>query len=67
MALEPSPDSSLIGQTFENKFRIIRLIGRGGMGEVFEAEHTTLQSRVAIKLMLEKYNGDNEAVARFQR
>jgi serine/threonine-protein kinase len=57
----------LIGQTFENKFRIIRLIGRGGMGEVFEAEHTTLQSRVAIKLMLEKYNGDNEAVARFQR
>jgi serine/threonine protein kinase len=64
---EPSASSSLIGQTFDNKFRIIRLIGRGGMGEVFEAEHTQLGKRVAVKLMLEKYNGDREAIARFTR
>ncbi|MGE0397967.1 MAG: serine/threonine-protein kinase [Kofleriaceae bacterium] len=57
----------MIGQTFDNKFRIIRLIGRGGMGEVFEAEHTQLGKRVAVKLMLEKYNGDREAIARFTR
>jgi hypothetical protein len=60
-------ESSLIGQALDNKFRILRLIGRGGMGEVFEAEHTTLGKRVAIKLMLEKYTGDGEAVARFTR
>jgi hypothetical protein len=64
---EPSASSSLIGQTFDNKFRIIRLIGRGGMGEVFEAEHAQLGKRVAVKLMLEKYNGDREAIARFTR
>ncbi len=67
MQSEPSASSSLIGQTFDNKFRIIRLIGRGGMGEVFEAEHTQLGKRVAVKLMLEKYNGDREAIARFTR
>ena len=67
MQAEPSASSSLIGQTFDNKFRIIRLIGRGGMGEVFEAEHAQLGKRVAVKLMLEKYNGDREAIARFTR
>ncbi len=67
MQPEPSASSSLIGQTFDNKFRIVRLIGRGGMGEVFEAEHTQLGKRVAVKLMLEKYNGDKEAIARFTR
>ena len=67
MQAEPALDSSLIGQTFDNKFRIVRLIGRGGMGEVFEAEHAQLGKRVAVKLMLEKYNGDREAIARFTR
>ena len=60
-------ESSLIGLALDNKFKILRLIGRGGMGEVFEAEHVTLGKRVAIKLMLEKYSGDGEAIARFTR
>ena len=60
-------ESSLIGLSLDNKFKILRLIGRGGMGEVFEAEHVGLGKRVAIKLMLEKYSGDGEAIARFTR
>ena len=60
-------EDSLIGQAFDNKYRIVRVIGQGGMGVVYEAEHTTLGKRVAIKLMLEKYTGDSEAVARFTR
>jgi len=60
-------ESSLIGISLDNKFKILRLIGRGGMGEVFEAEHVGLGKRVAIKLMLEKYSNDGEAVARFTR
>jgi serine/threonine-protein kinase len=60
-------ESSLIGIALDNKFKILRLIGRGGMGEVFEAEHIQLGKRVAIKLMLEKYTGDGEAIARFSR
>jgi len=60
-------EDSLIGQALDNKYRIVRVIGQGGMGVVYEAEHTTLGKRVAIKLMLEKYTGDSEAVARFTR
>ncbi len=62
-----SAEDSLIGLALDNKYRIVRVIGRGGMGVVYEAEHTTLGKRVAIKLMLEKYTGDSEAVARFSR
>jgi len=62
-----SAEDSLIGLALDNKYRIVRVIGRGGMGVVYEAEHTTLGKRVAIKLMLEKYTGDSEAVARFTR
>ena len=37
------------------------------MGVVYEAEHIELGKRVAIKLMLEKYAEDGEAIARFKR
>ncbi|MBL0212849.1 MAG: serine/threonine protein kinase [Myxococcales bacterium] len=60
-------EDSLIGLALDNKYRIVRVIGRGGMGVVYEAEHTGLGKRVAIKLILEKYTGDSEAVARFTR
>jgi hypothetical protein len=58
---------SLIGETLGGKYRVLQQIGRGGMGVVYEAEHLGLGKRVAIKLMLEKYTGDTEAVARFHR
>ena len=58
---------SLIGFTLVNKYKVLRQIGRGGMGIVYEAEHVELGKRVAIKLMLEKYQDDGEAIARFKR
>ena len=64
---DPAPIDSLIGRTLVERYRVLRVVGRGGMGVVYEAEHTGLRKRVAIKLMLEKYAHDAEAVARFQR
>ena len=58
---------SLIGYVLADKYRVVRQIGHGGMGVVYEAEHVQLGKRVAIKLMLEKYREDTEAIARFQR
>jgi eukaryotic-like serine/threonine-protein kinase len=54
------------GEILENKYRIIRLIGEGGMGSVFEAEATRLHRRVAIKVLHAGSAGEGEMAARFQ-
>jgi len=40
----------LSGKTF-GQYRLVRLLGRGGMGEVYEAEHRVLHRRYAFKLL----------------
>ena len=47
------------GQTFGD-YRIIRLLGRGGMGEVYEAEHVPSGRRVALKVMGHALNSDDD-------
>jgi serine/threonine protein kinase/outer membrane protein assembly factor BamB len=48
-------------------FRIIREVGRGGMGAVFEAEQISLGRRVALKVLRFGGVSDKEALDRFQR
>jgi predicted Ser/Thr protein kinase len=48
-------------------FRIIREVGRGGMGAVFEAEQISLGRRVALKILRFGGVSDPEAIERFQR
>ena len=56
-----------IGRDVDGKYRIVGLLGRGGMGAVYEAENMALGKRVAIKVV----NGDSvclaENVRRFER
>src|SRR4051794_10675404 len=40
-----------IGQIIDDKYRITRLIGEGGMGAVFEGENLRIRRRVAIKVL----------------
>ncbi len=49
------------------EFRIVREIGRGGMGVVSEAEQTTLKRRVALKVLRFGVVADQEAMQRFRR
>ncbi len=49
------------------KYRIIRLVGSGGMADVYEAEDTTLGRRVALKVLPPEFARDEERVARFQK
>lgn len=54
------------GDVFEGKYRIERLIGKGGMGAVFVAQHELLQKRVAVKVLLGDIVTNQEALRRFQ-
>jgi len=47
------------------KYEIVSLIGRGGMGSVWEGRHATLGTRVAIKFIDQEYVGSTEAHSRF--
>ena len=48
-------------------YRIVRQLGAGGMGAVFEAEETTIGRRVALKALLPELAGDERNVTRFER
>jgi len=49
------------------KYRFVRRLGAGGMGVVYEAEHTRMQQRVAIKMLLPEVLDQPDIVSRFQR
>jgi serine/threonine-protein kinase len=55
------------GQLLAGKYRIERVLGRGGMGAVVAAHHVVLDQVVAIKFLLPETLGSAEAVARFER
>ncbi len=49
------------------RFRIVRLIARGGMGEVYEAEDLELHVRVAVKTIRHEVAAHPQALSRFKR
>ena len=54
----------MLGETIGN-FKIVKKLGRGGMGEVWLGEQQNLGTRVAIKILLEPFPPDSEDVLRF--
>ncbi len=54
----------LIGATLAGRYLIVRRIGEGGMGAVYEAKHTVIGKRVAVKVLLEKFHSNRDLVAR---
>ena len=58
----PEPQQLFQAGEYFDKYEIITLLGRGGMGEVYLAKHLLLNKKVAIKIMLAK-NADKNPVA----
>lgn len=48
-------------------YRTVSKIGAGGMGEVYLAQDTKLDRRVALKILPEEFAGDTERMRRFVR
>ncbi|HVK83782.1 MAG TPA: serine/threonine-protein kinase [Kofleriaceae bacterium] len=61
------PAASLVGEVLDGRYRIIKKLGEGGMGEVYAAEHVHIAKRYAIKLLRSEILSNPEAVTRFKQ
>jgi serine/threonine protein kinase len=59
------PEEDLVGKTVDRRYRISEIIGQGGMGIVYRAEHQMLQREVALKVVRRDVVQDETAVKRF--
>ncbi|MDI1447331.1 serine/threonine-protein kinase [Polyangium sp. 6x1] len=55
------------GNIIEGKYRIVGLLGQGGMGAVYEGENERIHRRVAIKVLHASVSGKEDVVQRFER
>ncbi|HET9931594.1 MAG TPA: protein kinase [Polyangiaceae bacterium] len=62
-----STDSSRVGSVVGGKYRLVRCIGEGGMGEVYEAQHVTVGRRFALKFLQRHLAQHQDALERFRR
>src|SRR6202022_3240079 len=58
------PDDELIGRAI-GSYKVIKPLGKGGMGSVYMAEHPVIGSKVAIKFLHPQYSTDSKIVDRF--
>ncbi len=64
----PDPDDPVIGQVLSGTYEVLRMIGEGGMGRVYEARHMRLSNkRFAVKMLHGELARQPEVVTRFQR
>jgi predicted Ser/Thr protein kinase len=55
------------GRVLGGRFELLREIGRGGMGIVYEARHVTLRRPVAVKVLRPEFAQSEDALVRFER
>ncbi len=70
--LDESEDDALrddlVGKTINETYTVMRVVGEGGMGRVYEARHTRISSkRFAIKMLHPEFARQPQVISRFQR
>ena len=67
---DPAPaqgqNDPLIGRTIKGRYRVVRLLGRGAMGNVYEVMHERLRSSFALKQLRADLESEPEIVTRFR-
>ncbi len=68
-ASDPEQQDPLLGKTLEGKYKVVRLLGEGGMGAVYEGEQVlgTTKRKVAVKTLHPHLSKDPKIQARFMR
>src|SRR2546423_8215558 len=61
------PIDPLLGRVFEGKYRLDDRLGGGGMGTVYRATHLLIDRPVALKVLSQRFVGDQTAQQRFRR
>ena len=57
----------LIGQLVASRYRVIKQLGEGGMGQVYLAEHEAIEKKIALKVLRPEYTAKEDIVTRFQQ
>jgi eukaryotic-like serine/threonine-protein kinase len=57
----------VVGETIAGRYALQELIGHGGMSSVYKARDSLLERNVAVKILHQQYNADEEFVERFKR
>ena len=65
--VDGAPAQDLAAGTTLDHYRILSLLARGGMGQVYLAEDTTLKRKVALKILAPAYLQDEHGLRRFER
>jgi serine/threonine protein kinase len=61
------PNDPLLGRVFDGKYRLDEPLGGGGMGTVYRATHLLIDRPVALKVLSQRFVGDQTAQQRFRR
>jgi serine/threonine protein kinase len=64
---EAEADRDFVGRVIDNRYRILRKIGEGGMGTIYASEHVEIRKGVAIKILHPVYSKQQNLVERFRR
>ncbi len=67
LTLSPIEPDPLLGTTLQDRYQIVSVLGRGGMGVVYKARHEQMDRFVAIKMLHSHMVSDADAMKRFHR
>jgi eukaryotic-like serine/threonine-protein kinase len=56
-----------LGRVIDDRYRVLEIVGRGGMGVVYKVEHLRMGKVAAMKVLHPEYSRDAEVVERFRR
>lgn len=63
----PTIDDPWVGKVLDHRFDVLGLLAKGGMGAIYRCRERSTGTQLAIKLILEDWNAEEEVQARFER